>query len=138
MKRWFQELMYKMNRAMDGTYGHDALGTVLIVTSMILVVCGTIPGMQFLSVLALPIMIWSAFRCFSKNIPARQKELDTYLRFIDKRKKNFKLYRHIWQERKTHCYFKCKNCGAILRVPKHKGKIEVSCPKCGNKTMKKT
>ena len=38
--------------------------------------------------------------------------------------------------RKTHLYFKCNNCKANLRVPKGKGKIEVTCPKCKFKMIK--
>ena len=32
---------------------------------------------------------------------------------------------------KEHKYFTCKNCGAICRVPAGKGKIIITCPKCG-------
>ena len=31
---------------------------------------------------------------------------------------------------KEHRYFKCPNCGQMLSVPKGKGKIRVTCPKC--------
>ena len=42
------------------------------------------------------------------------------------------------QERETHKYFKCKKCKAVLRVPKGRGKIEITCPKCRAKVIKKT
>ena len=32
---------------------------------------------------------------------------------------------------KAHKYFTCKNCKTICRVPVGKGKIVITCPKCG-------
>ena len=34
---------------------------------------------------------------------------------------------------KDHKYFTCKNCKTICRVPAGKGKIVITCPKCGQK-----
>lgn len=31
-----------------------------------------------------------------------------------------------------------KSCGQKIRVPKGKGKIEITCPKCGQKFVKRT
>ena len=36
----------------------------------------------------------------------------------------------MWKGRKTTAYLKCPNCGQMLSVPKGKGKIRVTCPKC--------
>ena len=36
----------------------------------------------------------------------------------------------MWEGRKTTAYLKCPNCGQMLSVPKGKGKIRVTCPKC--------
>ena len=36
----------------------------------------------------------------------------------------------MWKDRKTTAYLKCPNCGQMLSVPKGKGKIRVTCPKC--------
>lgn len=42
----------------------------------------------------------------------------------------------IWHERKTTLFFRCKSCGAILSVPRGKGHIRVTCPRCGTKVEK--
>jgi ribosomal protein L37AE/L43A len=39
---------------------------------------------------------------------------------------------------KTHRYFKCPDCKTKLRVPKHKGKIIITCPKCKTEFKRKT
>ena len=38
---------------------------------------------------------------------------------------------------REHRYFTCKSCGTICRVPAGKGKIEITCPKCGSKAIDK-
>jgi len=35
-------------------------------------------------------------------------------------------------------YFRCKNCGQILSVPRGKGRILITCPKCGCKAEKRS
>ena len=39
---------------------------------------------------------------------------------------------------KDHKYFTCKNCKTICRVPVGKGKIIITCPKCGAQIHAKT
>lgn len=45
----------------------------------------------------------------------------------------FRLRKDMWRDRKTHKYFKCRNCKAVIRVPKRKGGGVVACPKCGTR-----
>lgn len=51
---------------------------------------------------------------------------DKFMIYIELVKMNF-------EQRKTHRIFMCKACGKKVRVPKGKGKIEITCPSCGNK-----
>ena len=39
---------------------------------------------------------------------------------------------------KDHKYFTCKTCGTVCRVPVGKGKIIITCPKCGAQIQAKT
>ena len=43
-----------------------------------------------------------------------------------------------WENRKTTKYLECPSCGQTLAVPKGKGKIRVTCPKCHNKVETET
>ena len=43
-----------------------------------------------------------------------------------------------WDNRSTTKYLKCPNCGQTLAVPKGKGKIRVTCPKCQTKVETKS
>lgn len=138
MKNWFQRLGYRMASFMYGRYGNDELTKVLMITSLVLLVLSWIPVLWFFYFLALAVMIWSLFRSFSKNIFKRRRELDRYLKIKNGFFGFFKLRRNKWRDRKTHTYFKCTKCKSVLRVPRGKGSIIVTCPKCGERIEKNT
>ncbi len=89
-----------------------------------------------LSTIALLLMGWGLFRCYSRNIAARAKELAKYQELMVKPKAWWRLTNKKWVNRKTTLYFKCKGCGSVLNVPKGKGKLRVTCPKCGTQVEK--
>ncbi len=78
------------------------------------------------------ITLLALFRMFSRNLEKRRAE-------------NAKFMEKVWwpisrriagnrQQRmdKEHRYFTCPNCGAVCRVPRGKGRIVITCPRCGN------
>lgn len=136
MKRWLHNFAQKMQVWMYGRYGYDELSKFLTIAALVCVILSVfIPS---LSTVAILLIIWSTYRTYSKNILKRQKERDFYLKIADSVKKFFKLRKNMWHDRKTHCYYKCPTCKSYLRVPKGRGKIEISCPKCGNKITRTT
>lgn len=87
---------------------------------------------------ALAIIVWSTVRIFSKNIYKRQNENAAYRRIMGRFtgwwKRLFSRVRDIGKYK----YFKCRACGAKLRVPRKKGKVQVTCPKCKMSFIGKT
>ena len=138
MKRWLEKLGYKMASFMYGRYGSDALTKFLLILALILMVISWIPRLWWVYLLALCVMIWSLFRTFSRRFDKRRRELDRYLKIKNGIANFFKLRRNIWRDRKTHVYFKCKKCKAVLRVPKGKGSIVVICTRCKDRIEKET
>lgn len=121
----------KMIQFMQGRYGNDAFNQALFVLALILVVVQLFVKNILLSTLVLILLVYINYRTLSRNIVARQLENDRYLRLV-------KPYQLQWQYRKTHKVFRCKQCKQIIRVPKGKGTIEVTCPKCKTKITKRT
>lgn len=76
------------------------------------------------------------FRIFSKNISARYRENQVFLRLFAPVIKWFKLSKAKIRDRKAYVFFKCSACKNVLRIPKGKGKVTVTCPVCG-KTQEK-
>ena len=138
MKKLFQNIKEKLSRSMEGRYGADELSMVLNTAAVILMFLGYMPHMQWLSIMTWIVLIWSVYRTLSRNITKRREELNKYYGIKKKITDKFSLWKVMWQERKTHVFFKCKNCGAVLRVPKGRGEIVVTCPKCKSKIDKKT
>ncbi len=67
-------------------------------------------------------------------------ERQKYLAVRYRIKQKFQLYKNIWRDRKTHKYYKCPHCKAVVRISKPgKGRtITVDCPKCGQGFTKRT
>ena len=73
-----------------------------------------------------------------KNISKRYQENNKFLRIwnIIKNKINYVPQRI--KSLKDYRYFKCSNCKQTLRVPRGKGKLSITCPKCKNVMIKKS
>ena len=138
MKNFFHNVGAKVQQWMSGRYGYDELSRGASFAVLALLILGWIPNLQFLSAVALVGWVWIIFRSMSRNHSKRQAERATYLRFTGRIKSNFSLKKKAWKERKTHRYIRCKQCKSVLRVPKGKGKIKITCSKCHNEIVKKT
>lgn len=128
----------KFEDFMRGRNGVDHLGQFLTVTSVILLLISGLVKNYLLSLLACAALIYAYFRFFSKNLSARQGENRRYLAERERLRFKIQTKKLHFSMRKTHKYFKCKKCRKKLRVPRGKGKIEVTCPHCGEKFITKT
>ena len=138
MRGFFGRMGERFARFMYGRYGNDQLNRFLTVVSLILLVLSLISYLWMLWFVALGLMIWSSFRCYSRHIYKRRLENERFLKLTRPIKDGWRLHKNKRRDRKTHRYFKCKHCRAVLRVPKGKGKIDVTCPRCQKITVKKT
>ena len=123
---------------MYGRYGNDELTKFLMILALILMVVSWLPNLGLVYFVALALMIWSLFRSFSRNLEKRRRERERYLKLRKPFADFFKLSKNKWRDRKTHVYFKCKRCRAVLRVPKGKGSIVVICTRCKDRIEKET
>lgn len=131
------KLAYKYRQFMMGRYGSDELNLVLVVFSAILLFLSRIKYMWFLYFISLLIFAFAIIRMYSRNIAQRHKEKMLYLKIKNKIMGFYRIKRDSWKYRKTHKYFRCKTCKASIRVPRGVGKIQVTCPKCKTKVIKK-
>lgn len=138
MNGFFGRIMMKLQQFMQGRYGADKFSLFLNIAGLILAVLGNFRPLRFLYFAGLLIILYSSFRALSKNYEKRRRELDWFLRWSYKPMQYFKMLGNRFRDRKTHRYFRCKSCKTVMRVPKGRGKIEITCPKCRMKTIKKT
>jgi len=133
-----QKFTIKIQQFMVGRYGSDKFSMFISVVGLIFAFLGNFRELRVFYFIGLAIIIYGLYRAMSKNFEARRKELNWFLRVSEKPTQEFRLLKNKWRDRKTHKYFKCSSCKTVLRVPKNRGKIEVTCPKCRVKTIKKT
>ena len=133
-----QQLSTKIQQFMVGRYGSDQFTLFLSITGIALSFLGNFKYLRGLYFIGTIMIFYSLFRSLSKNYEARRKDLNWYLVWSEKPKAYIKLLMNQIRDRKTHRYFKCKSCKTIMRVPKGRGKIEITCPKCTMKVIKKT
>ena len=131
---WLRNLGAKfvagMRRFMMGRYGTDKLNMVILgaglIASLFSVFIRFTPANLLLTVISYALMGWAIFRNLSRNTYKRYQENRKYLMFLQRIKD------------KEHRYFDCPRCHQQVRVPRGKGKIAISCPKCKEKFIRKT
>lgn len=127
MFRRFKNFMY-------GRYGSDQLNFALIILVVVLsllnnllfVILGSHFLYTLLSLAYTAVVVFAFYRIFSRNIVMRQAENQKWLNFLARIKD------------RNHRYFRCPHCKQRVRVPRHKGKINIRCPRCGEKFIRKT
>jgi len=121
---WFQKFML-------GRYGPDQLSVVLCILSFVLSIISNITNLPFITALSAVALGTAVYRILSRDVLRRRSENQRFLAKWNPIAARFR-------DRKTHKYFKCPNCGEKLRVPKHKGSMTITCPKCGTRFKGKT
>lgn len=132
-----------IERIFNGRNGIDSLSVFLIIVAFLFM------PFRWMFLLSAAIIIYVIFRCFSKNIYKRRQEamkfqegMVKFVRWFSdgaaKIGKRFSYTALKWKNRKTTVYFKCPNCRNRLSLPRHKGKLAVTCTVCGHEFIKKT
>lgn len=130
--------MQRFHKFMQGRAGGDHLSVFLLVLSLILTLTGRITGLFLLDTLSYLPLGFGIYRIFSKNISRRRMENYRFMMKISPLyKRGHRLISRL-QHRKSHRLMPCTSCDAKLRVPKNKGKVRVTCPKCSARFIKKT
>ena len=134
----------KFNKFMQGRYGVDELSRftmgaalVLIILTMFITMFNRNLGSIF-DFLGIAAIVYAYFRIFSRNIQQRYAENQKYLNwrygFAVRRNKR-KVH---WEQRKIYRFYKCPQCRQKVRVPKGKGKVAITCPKCRMEFVRKS
>lgn len=123
---------------MIGRYGPDQLNMALIIICLITGLLGTFLNLLVLTIIGDVILIYALFRMLSKNIHARRRENDKFIKIWWPIRTKITNKANQFKARKNYRFFKCPECKKTLRVPKGKGKIQITCPKCGERFIKKS
>ena len=134
MGGWFRQFSARLSAAlrgfMAGRYGTDKLNMVILsvglAVSLLSVFFRHPPVNLLLVVLSYGLMIWAIWRTLSRNTYKRYQENRKFLQMVDRAKD------------RNNRYFDCPKCRQLVRVPRGKGKISITCPRCKEKFIRKT
>lgn len=130
----WDKIKWYVQKFMVGRNGRDELQVAVLYGAFIFyavvsIFTKSVPYVAF--VITWVAVFYSLFRFCSKDVHRRREENQKFLREIE----FFKLRISM---RKTHKIYRCKGCGRKIRVPRGKGKIEITCPLCNRKFIRRT
>ena len=131
---WLRQLSARLSALlrgfMAGRYGTDKLNMVILsvglAVSLLSVIFRYPPVNLLLVVLSYGLMIWAIFRTLSRNTYKRYQENRKFLQFFTRLKD------------RQNRYFDCPKCRQLVRVPRGKGKIAITCPRCSERFVRKS
>lgn len=120
----------KFRLFMLGRYGIDAFSKFLMRIALILCVLNIFLNNIFISFLLFATIVYVYYRMLSKNLNKRAWENMKYVQIKSKVVGKFDSIKSVMKQRKTHHIYKCPTCNQKIRIPKGKGRICITCPKC--------
>ena len=127
-----------MMQFMQGRYGADQMGQMLSAVSMVFLIISLFSRNQGWFLLALIGIVYNYFRMFSKNISKRYAENQKYLTMTAGIRRKLASWKSQLAQRKIYHIYRCPGCKQKIRVPRGHGKIEIRCPKCNTRFVKKS
>ena len=142
MKQKIQSMMYRLNTKMQqfmvGRYGADELGRFISVSTLVCLLVSLFTKWGILYWIGLFLIFYTYFRMFSKNVSKRYQENQKFLTLWYKAVAKWSIMKKHFLERKIYRFYKCPQCKQKVRVPKGRGKICITCPKCRTEFVKKS
>ena len=127
---FFYRMKIALTRFMSGRYGTDKLNLAILglgIGLSLLNVFLNFPVVNLVLVLSSYVLLgFALFRTFSRNTYKRYAENRKFLGLVQKIKD------------RQHRYYNCPRCRQQVRVPRGKGKISITCPRCKERFVKKT
>lgn len=132
MSKWKDNV----RRMMAGRYGVDSFSKFLAALALVSALANFY-FRSFLGTLALILLILVYARAFSRDFAKRSRENARFLAWFAPITGFY--YRLLGRLKdREHRYLRCPKCKESLRVPRGKGKIRITCPKCKTVFERKT
>ena len=131
-------MIERMQRFMAGRYGNDQLNQFIFIVAIISMVLEIITRQSLFYTLTLVLLILAYVRVFSRNINKRYEENMKFLQKKDAILNKFRKQKYYAAQRRNFHIYTCPQCKQKIRIPKGKGKISITCPKCRTSFIKKS
>jgi hypothetical protein len=150
MKKFFQNLSINISRFMIGRNGYDKLARWCLGFALAFALVSMVFPNNPCLLIAYAFLFYSLFRTLSRNIYTRQNENTRFQNLLNKASNKFRFFSTILNRKDkkhprsaspkdpTKLYFTCARCNQSLSVPRGKGTLKITCPKCKNQTTIKS
>lgn len=128
--REVNDMKEKLRNFMIGRYGIDSFSKFLMGVALVLCILDIFVNSIFINSWFIVIIVYVYYRMFSRNYNKRYQENLKFLQIKNKVMSKFNTQKWMMQQRKTHHIYKCPTCNQKIRIPKGKGRICITCPKC--------
>ena len=126
----------KLQQFMVGRYGTDQLSRFLLILAIIFMVVSILFHGSICNIIAILLIIFCYYRILSKNHRQRYSENMAYLKYSQKATGFFRTKKQYLMQLKNYHIYKCPSCRQKIRIPRGKGKISITCPKCRTEFIK--
>jgi hypothetical protein len=121
----FRNLLNKISYYFRDSYGLDKLSKYLLFAGIIL------SAGRYTIIFSYALLIYGSWRAISKNKYKRHQELAVFENFLLLLNQKFYRFKASLKGFRQYKIFKCPSCSQKLRIPRKKGKITITCKKCG-------
>ncbi|MGN0335750.1 MAG: hypothetical protein ACI4DV_08855 [Lachnospiraceae bacterium] len=120
----------KFYRFMQGRYGSDEFSRFLVGAGLVCAVLSFVTRFSLFYWLVWILLIYSYYRMFSKNHAARYAENQKFLTLKNRWRYQWENQKRLHEQKKIYHIYRCPYCKQKIRIPKGKGTIIITCPKC--------
>lgn len=123
----------KLAEWLRGRQGPDDLAVFSVNLAIVLVLVNVFVRTSWLGWVALVLVAYSMFRIQSKNLGACARENAAFLKALGPARPWIQNPRAAWSELRAYRHVRCTSCKQRVRVPRGKGRLRVTCPRCKSK-----
>ena len=123
----------KVAEWLRGRQGPDDLAVFSVDLAVVIVLVNVFARTGWLGWVALALVAYAMFRIQSRNLAARSRENAAFLKALGPARPWLQNPRAAWGELRAYKHVRCSSCKQKVRVPRGKGKLRVTCPRCKTK-----
>lgn len=130
--------MNRLRAYMAGRNGIDQLNIAVLVMALALNFAGRFTELLIFRLIASIGLVYAVFRLVSRNLSQRRAENYRFIHFPVFLRQLHRSRQDRKQQSLEYRFFTCPDCKNKLRVPRGKGKLQITCPRCGQRFSGKT
>ncbi len=127
---WLNSLKNKFARFMYGRYGNDQLSKFMLSCTLVLLIVSMFIRIRVIYWAGLLLLVLTYARILSKNTEKMARQNQKFLEFRYEWALKWQKRRDRANQKKIYRFFNCPYCKQTVRIPKGRGKIVITCPKC--------